>query len=141
MPKSYYLDTCIWRDYLEERHTLSGRPLGEYAAKFFQKIIKSRDKILFSDSIIIELKRKYSLEEINQILNLLFLIGILNKIIITKDEFTEAKQLAIAREIPLGDCLHAILARNHGAILVSQDKHILNNLSDIVKTRRPEQIT
>ena len=133
----FYLDTCIWRDYFEDRFSKSGRPLGEHAAKLFLRIVKNHDKILFSESLIWELKNKYTLDEINQMLNLLFHSGVLERIQITKEEFKEAKTLAQKRNIPMVDCLQAIQARNHGAILISQDKHIIENLKDIAKTRRP----
>ena len=133
----YYLDTCIWRDFYEDRLSKTGRPLGKYATDLFMRIMKNKDKILFSETLIWELKKDYSEEEINDMLNLLFLNNTLIKIEILKDEHLEAKKLAQERNIPFVDCLHAVQARNHKAIMVSQDKHFIDNLSDIIKTVKP----
>lgn len=64
MTKKYLLDTCIWRDFYENRYNLSGNPLGKYATKLFMKILKNRDKIIFSRALILELKKDYKEKEI-----------------------------------------------------------------------------
>ena len=47
----YYLDTCIWRDYFENRED-KYRPLGEWEFRLIKKIIAEELEILFSDLII-----------------------------------------------------------------------------------------
>jgi len=59
----------------------------------------------------------------------------------TKEEYSESKRLAQERALPFIDCLNAVQARDHGAILVSQDDHCLRGLSDISKAVRPEQVS
>jgi predicted nucleic acid-binding protein len=140
MPKLYYLDTCIWRDFFEDRISRSGNLFGKYAAALFIKIMENKDTIIFSDSLIWELKRDYDEEEVMDMLSFLFFSKVLIKIEITPEEYKEAKALSIQRQIPFIDCLHAIQARNHDAIMVSQDKHFIRNLSDIIKTIRPQEI-
>jgi len=108
--------------------------------KLFFKIIKNKDKILFSNTLILELKKDYKKEEIYNMLNLLFLNKILIRINITKEEYKEAKELSKKRNIPFIDCLNAIQARNHKAIMVSQDKHFFQNLFNITKPLKPEEI-
>ena len=73
-------------------------------------------------------------------LNLLFMNKVLIKIDITKEEHLEAKKLSKERNIPYVDCLNAIHARNHKAIMISQDEHYIEGLSDITKTVKPEKI-
>lgn len=141
MTEKYLLDTCVWRDFYEDRFSKSGRPLGQYATDLFIKILKNKDKIVFSEALIWELKKDYKEKEIYDMLNLLFLNKILVKIEITKEEYSEAKKLAQERNLPFVDCLNAVHARNHKAILVSQDEHYLRSLSDISKTVKPEQIS
>jgi predicted nucleic acid-binding protein len=141
MAEKYLIDTCIWRDFYEERFSKIGRPLGKYAGNLFQKILKNKDEIYYSDSLIWELKRRYSEEEIKDLLNVLFLTKTLIKIEIKKDEHLEAKKLAQERNIPYVDCLNAIHARNHHAVLVSQDPHIIKQLEDIAPAVRPEKIS
>lgn len=141
MAEKYLIDTCIWRDFYEERFSKIGRPLGKYAGNLFQKILKNKDEIYYSDSLIWELKRRYSEEEIKDLLNVLFLTKTLIKIEIKKDEHLEAKKLAQERNIPYVDCLNAIHARNYHAVLVSQDPHIIKQLEDIASVVRPEDIS
>ena len=42
--KKYLLDTCIWRDFYEDRFSKINRPLGKYAHDLFMKIIKNKNK-------------------------------------------------------------------------------------------------
>ena len=140
MKRVYLLDTCIWRDFYENRFSKIGRPLGEYATKLFMKILKDKDKILFSEALILELKRDYEEKDVNNMLNLLFLNKTLERIEIIKEEHLEAKKLSQERNIPYIDCLNAIHARNHKAMMISQDDHYFKNLIDITKTIKPENI-
>ncbi len=136
----YYLDTCIWRDFYENRFSKKGKHLGKAAAKLFLKIIKNKDKILFSQSLILELEKDYQKDEIYDMLNLLYITGSLIRVEISKEEHLEAKHLTKKRKLPYVDCMNAIQARNNKAILISQDKHLIKDLADITKTVRPERI-
>ncbi len=140
MAEKYILDTCIWRDFYEDRFSKSGAPFGKYATDLFMKILKNKDNIFFSESLLRELKRDYGEENINDMLNLLVFNKILIRIDITKEEHSEAKKLAEERDVPFVDALNAVHARNYKAIMVSTDPHFFKDLSDIVKPVRPEQI-
>lgn len=140
MTEKYLLDTCVWRDFYEDRFSKSGKPLGKYATELFIKILKNKDKIIFSEALIWELKKDYKEKEIYDMLNLLFLNKVLVQIEITREEYSEAKKLSQERNLPFVDCLNAVHARNHKAVLVSQDEHYLKSLSDVSKTVKPEQI-
>ena len=136
----YYLDTCIWRDFYENRVSKSGTPLGKYASLLFMKILKNKDHIIFSHSLITELRKSYTDAQIHERLDLFLMTGLLIFVEITNEEYAEAKELSEERKIPFGDCLNAVQARNHNAILVSQDKHFFENLTDIVKAVRPQEL-
>ena len=139
MTKKYLIDTCIWRDFYENRFSKSGKNFSQYAADLFTKILKNKDQIIFSDSLIVELKKYCEEQEVINMLNLLFINKTLIKINITQEEHLEAKNLSRQRSIPFMDCLNAVQARNHNAILVTQDKHILESLYDITISKKPEQ--
>ncbi len=141
MEQKYLLDTCIWRDFYENRFSLSGNPLGKYATNLFMQILKRKDKILYSEALVWEMKKDYDIEEIFDMLNVLIMGKILLKIDITKEEYSEGKTLCQERNLPFIDCLNAIQARNHKAILVTQDKHFFENLSDITKSVKPQDIS
>jgi len=136
----YIIDSCIWRDFYEDRVSRSGRPLGKYAFDLFVKIFSRHDAILFSEALTGELARYYPEEKVIEMLNLVMHIGTLTRIDITEKEHTESRELSVKRKIPRVDCLNAVHARNHGALLVSQDRHIIHELSDIAKSIRPEEI-
>ena len=102
------------------------------------KILKDKNKILFSEALIWELKIQYNEEGIKNMLNLLFLNKTLKRIETTKEEHLEAKKLSKERNIPIIDCLNALHARNYKAIMVSQDNHYFENLYDITKTIKPQ---
>ena len=140
MANKYWFDTCIWRDFYEDRLSKTGNPLGLYASDAFVKIIKNKDLILYSESLVWELKKDYGEKDINDMLNILFLSKVLIRVEITKEEHLEACNLSEQRKIPFVDCLNAIEARNHKAIVVSQDEHFTKNLSDVVKVIKPQEI-
>lgn len=127
-------------DFYEDRFSKAGNPLGEYATNAFMKILKKRDKILFSESLVRELSRDYGEKDINDMLNLLFMGGTLIRVEITKEEYLEARELSEKRKLPFVDCLNAVQARNHNAVVVSQDEHFTKNLSDIVKVIKPQDL-
>lgn len=58
---------------------------------------------------------------------------------IEKEEKEIAKKLAIQRDVPRGDSLHAILSRDNEAQLISRDEHF-ERLKDITVAEKPEEI-
>ncbi len=136
----YFFDTCIWRDFYEYRYSKSGNPLGKFAYQLFKKIISNKEIILFSEALIWELRKQYSSEEINTMLNFLFLTNTLKRIDIDEKDFNYAKQLSQERNLPKIDCLFALQAKKYNAVLVSQDKHLIQDLRNITKAKRPQEI-
>ena len=51
----------------------------------------------------------------------------------------EAASLGRVRKVSFGDALHAVLARDNFAVMVTRDKHFLE-LMDIVEVRKPEDL-
>lgn len=139
MVQKYYLDTCIWRDFYEERISRKGKPLGEYASKFFSIILKNKYLLLYSDLIIKELKTEYNEKDINEMFNIMFISGILNKVEINNEDYIKAKRIGNERKLPTADVLHAIIARKNNVILISQDQH-MQKLKDIVEVKKPEEL-
>lgn len=104
------------------------------------KILKNKDIILFSKSLIWELKKDYGEEIINKLLNILFFSGTLIEVEIKKEEYMEAKKLSKEKGIPFIDCLNAVQARNNNAVIISQDEHFRKHLLDIAKTIKPQDL-
>lgn len=135
--KRFYLDTSIWLDFFEERNE-PNRPKSEWAKKLITKIIGKADIIVYSDLILRELENTgYSNFDVE---NLLFLLE--NNLVFvesTNAEIKRAKDLASKRSVPRKDALHALIARDNNAILVTLDRHF-QSLNDIVKVRKPQEL-
>ena len=140
MVLKYFIDTCVWRDFYEDRIGRNGEKLGDYASNFIEYIIKKKAIILFSEFIIGELKIKYANKDIEDMFGILNTLGVLKKIDVLIEQKDEAKNLSKLRGLPFVDCLFAILARDNGAILITQDIHFIRDLKDIVSVKRPQEI-
>jgi len=132
--ENYYFDTSMWLDIHEKRGYN-----GEVAKKLVEKIIRENKRIIYSDFIIKELKDiGYLDNEINKMLS----IAKPNNLKIihrTKKQISESVRIAKQRDVPLGDAIHAVLARDHEAQLVSRDPHFLK-LMDITRLEPPENL-
>jgi predicted nucleic acid-binding protein len=138
MAEKYYIDTSIWMDLLEDRKGYNNEPLGDFALKLFSLIKAKKSTLIISDILIRELEGYYSLEEINGMM--LPFQKIIEKIIATKEQRVEARKIAEERNLPPGDCLHAILARDNDFILITRDKDF-KLLEDITSHYKPEEIS
>lgn len=134
----FYLDSSIWRDYYENRSD-KFRPLGDWALKLINIIIENQNFILYSDLIIEELEIKYNKEEISKIFEIISKRNLLFKVIILDSQAKEAAILCKKRNVSFGDALHAILARDNNAIMVTRDNHFLE-LTDIAEIKKPEEL-
>jgi len=114
----YYVDTCVWIDFFMDRHEID----------IFIDCLYSKDIILYSYPLERELLDYLSLDSIRFSLNILK--DILVKIEVNSLEKEEAYLLSMNRSVPFNDALHAIIARDNGATLVTRDKHFLR-LDDI----------
>ena len=137
MTEKYYFDTSIWLDFIEYRDE-PNLPKGKWAHELINKIIKMDAKLLYSDHNLIELEvAGYSSYEIDNIFSKIK--SILVFVESTEKQFGKAKDLSLKRNIPKGDALHSLIARDNKAILVTLDKHF-RKLEDIAKPNRPQDL-
>lgn len=134
---TYYFDTSIWLDFFENRNE-PNLPKGDWAKNLMKKIVKNDEKIVYSDAILTELgTADYSSFEIEELFKpfwpLLFFIPA------TMKQMGKAKDLASKRNIPKMDALHALIARDADAFLVTLDYHF-KELTDITKPHRPNEL-
>ena len=137
MEKRFYFDTSIWLDFFENRDE-ANLPKGTWAKKLISKIISKNDKIVYSDLAVIELGEAgysdYDLEELFRSFgNLLIFVEATDK------QLGKSKDLAFKRKVPRKDALHALIARDNGAVLVTLDHHF-RSLQDIVKSYRTNEL-
>ena len=135
MLKNFYFDTSIWLDLIEERDE-PNLPKSELAHKLLNKITRNSDKILYSDVILFELNvLGYSSYEVNDLFE--SIRPLLIFVESTEKQMRKAKDLALKRNVPKRDALHALIARDNKAILVTLDKHF-QKLLDVIKSGRPQ---
>ncbi len=137
MIEKFYVDTSIWIDLYEDRKGYSNEPLGDFALKLFAMIKAKDNKLMISDILIRELEGYYSIEELNGMMKPF--AKIIEKIISIKEQRIEARKIALERNLPPGDVLHAILARDNNLILITRDKDF-RMLADISKSHKPEEV-
>ncbi|MFH1752140.1 MAG: PIN domain-containing protein [archaeon] len=136
MAHLFYLDTSIWRDYFEDRKNHI-KPLGELAFQFLKECKKRRFKLVYSDLVVFELKKSYSDEKIKQLFSPFADNLVLAEI--SEKQRLEAVKLESIKDAHKADILHAIIARDEKAVLVSRDKHF-DCLTDIVEVLKPEEV-
>ena len=130
----YNLDTSVLLDYYEKR----GKN-GEDALNLILRIIQEDSKIILSDLHINEFKNLgYNLNQINDIFSIAKPNNIL-RVHLHKAQLAEAHKIALEKEVPKKDALHAILARDNFAIMVSKDRHF-GKLKHLTETKKPEEV-
>ncbi|MFH1055167.1 MAG: type II toxin-antitoxin system VapC family toxin [Candidatus Altiarchaeota archaeon] len=135
----YYVDTNVWRDFLESRED-NLRPLGEYAFQFLKHAMLSKERILYSDFVVEELMVEHSAKDIEKLcFEPIKDAGLLERVELTRIQIDEAVRIARQRNVPRGDALHAVLARDNQAVCVTRDKHF-ELLKDIVESKMPEEL-
>ena len=137
MAEKYLIDTSIWVDLYEDRKGYQNEPLGDFAFKLFGLIKAKQDRIIITDLTIRELESNYSIPEINGMMKPFETL--LDKLVASKKQREEAKKLAEERNVPKGDALHAVIARDNKFILIGRDKHY-RKLIDISEHHKPEEL-
>lgn len=133
----YYFDTSIWIDLFEDRNE-PNLPKGEFIKRLLIKITNESHIIFYSDLIIKELiNNNYTIFEIREIFEKVK--DITKWIDTTTKQINKAKDLSVKRKIPKGDALHALIARDNKAILITRDKDF-QKLLDITQPFKPEDL-
>ena len=137
--KRFYVDTSVWLDFALDRSD-GVRPLGELAFQFFKKCMRNGWKIVYSDAVIEELEKHLTMEEIRErCFAILEEKKLIQKIVFNKKEVEEAEEISKRERVSFTDALHAVIARNNNATVVSRDRHF-GQLSKVVKCFFPEEI-
>lgn len=137
MNKKFYFDTSIWLDFLENRNE-PNLPKSDWARELVVKIISDEDIVIFSDNNLIELiQLNYSHFDIDEILKNL---GVEIIMVEANDkQLGVAKDLSLKRKVPRRDALHALIARDSQAMLVTLD-HDFQKLLDIIRPFRTNEL-
>jgi len=135
----YYVDTNIWLDLLESRSS-SLKPFGEFAFQFFKKCLDRKNCVLYSQIVLDELTLRHSLEDVEKhCFGLFQRTNLLEFVPAAEWQKNEAVRIALSRGVSKSDAVHAILARDNNAVVITRDKHF-NLLQDIAKSLTPEEV-
>ena len=132
--KIFYLDTSIWLDYYLQRGYN-----GDVALALILKIIVEDSIIIFSNYVEKELKSLgFSPTEINTFLTIIKPKH-LKHVQVTKNQLEEAYRVSKQKNVPFGDAIHALIARDCEAQLVSRDWDF-TKLKEITIAKIPEDL-
>ncbi|MBI4440288.1 type II toxin-antitoxin system VapC family toxin [Candidatus Woesearchaeota archaeon] len=137
MEQRYYIDTSIWVDLYDDRKGYLGEPLGDFALSLFSLLKGKGFRLVITDCLIKELEQVYSIAQINGMIKPFE--GVTEKIMATEEQKKEAMVVSKTRNVPAGDALHAIIARDSNLILVTRDRHF-RKLRDISPNYKPEEL-
>lgn len=139
MQRKFYLDTAIWRDYFENRGD-GIRPLGEFAFRFLKDCKETSAEIIVSDVVVAELDAYLPKAQMDSIFS--SFKDIIRNVAYTAGQASEARGEWKKRNmaLPFKDVLHAVIARDNGAVLVTRDSHFFDMLASIVDVQKPEEI-
>jgi hypothetical protein len=135
--KKYYLDTCIWRDFFENRVCKIHGSLGKYALELLLKIKVEESVVIISDLIIEELAKEGFDKKLYFYLKKYGLY--FEEIISTKKIVEKSKKISLLRNIPKSDVGHCLLAKEKEALLITRDNHF-KKLVDISVYFKPEEL-
>ncbi|MFA6269303.1 MAG: hypothetical protein WCW13_03215 [archaeon] len=137
MIKKFYVDTCIWRDLLENRKS-GFLALGDLAFGFLSKCRDNGCAIIVSSFVIEELNYFFPASTITDLFE-----SFLKQIVFvepSEEAINEASILSKKTyDTHLSDILHAVVAKEQSCVMITRDKHF-HVLTNIVKVCLPEEV-
>jgi len=140
MGDKIYVDTNIFLDWWLDRAD-NLRPIGEFAFRLFKQAVSCRFDVLVSDYTVSELMNVLCFSESRVLGDVLVLLKEADKLFIVSAspaQKEEAEKFAGLHGLPRTDVLHAILARDNDAVLVTRDRHFEE--IGICRTAKPENL-
>jgi len=113
--------------------------LGDFAFNLIKNIKQNRDIIIYSEFILRELLTGFGEDIVEEIFSIVSKEGLLEKVDVNEEQIKEAGKLSIRTGVHINDCIHAIIAKDNNAVLVTRDKHF-EAFRDIVQIRKPEDL-
>lgn len=130
-----YVDTCVYLDVFEERKARF-RDLDEFALNTFRQVRDKKYKLVISDWVIEELKKRSNWEKIKT-----FLQGFEKDEILRVECSKEDKKEAREMSGNWTDALHVILAIKHDCVyLVTRNINDFYDFKDLIAIILPESL-
>lgn len=130
--KKVYVDTNEYLDYWLDRQD-NFRPLGLFAGQVFDAVKGCTFTLVISDSIVKEIDKNLPYPSVaKEFFRNIRKLDKLIEIKVTREVFNKAKAMSKEKSIPIHDCVHFLVAKSEGALLVTEDKHLLG-MDNVVK--------
>ena len=142
--KQFYVDTCIWLNlFKKEGDATKGKPYWKIAEEFTEEVKLTPDsKIVVSTIVLKELTFKLGSEY--HIAETFFKkagegIMLIKSI---SEDYDDARKVETRHAFRIGflDCLHIIIAKRIGAVLVTRDKELLLVAKEYGEANKPENL-
>jgi predicted nucleic acid-binding protein len=138
----YYIDSCIWLNlFKKEGDARKGVPYWKIAKNFVRHCIENKKQIIFSTIVVKEISFKLS-ESFRKIEKELGDISNSEIIKTCPEDYDLARKIEIDNNFEIGfyDCLHTVICRRIGAILVTRDRDLLKIGKKYVNILKPENL-
>lgn len=134
-----YIDTNVFLDYFHGRSD-NIRPLSYFAYNVFRRALDCEFYIVISDFSLKEFRNTGLKDtDVDSLLEPFFSSGKMSVVGCTKEDKDIAYRISKERGLPLGDCLHSVIALRQKCLVVTRDKHF-DNLRDYVVVKLPENL-
>ncbi len=141
MARRVLVDSNIFLDYYLDRRD-NVLPLGEFAFQFVQRALKCEFFVLVCDLALREIEKIAGISQEHIWGVILSELKKKQKVLVVwgnAELAIKAAKISAERNLPLNDCVFALIAKENNAIVVSRDKHF-QYLHDIVETKKPEEL-
>jgi len=116
-------------------------PLGEFAFQLLKRTFNCEFEIVVSDWVLKEMEKQIAnLALFIELLDRLQKLGKLIKIYKNLEIVKEAKTLTKSSDIHFADALHAAIAKESNAVLVTWNIKDFEKVKDFVEVRQPKEL-
>ena len=106
---------------------------------FLAKALEREDTVVWSEAVENEVVVSPQIAKVRAVLRAFTRLGRVQVVPASQEQIDEARGLCEERSVPFGDTIHAVLAKDTGALLVTRDAHF-QELRNVVPSRLPEEI-
>lgn len=136
----YYVDTSIYLNlWQKEVHSKTGKPFWKITKDFLQKAEDSNITIYYSGFVLRELY--YILgDDFKEKVEIFLDKTKFRKVFALPHDYEFARKIEIDSNYEIGffDCLHIVLSRKYGSILITRDNKLIEHARRYCKVGRPE---
>jgi predicted nucleic acid-binding protein len=138
-----YIDSNLFISYWDREYGRNIENFLEYVSgEILNRTVSCEFSIIISDLTVKEIKRRmaFSDEDLDSNFKVYKDMNKLTIIVGTEALWAQAKKLSNERGIHLSDAMHAVLAKETGAVLVTWNVKDFENVKDFVAVKNPKEL-